>query len=34
MTEAIGAMRDAAQVYREGGNGDWLPIAERRIKTI
>ena len=31
MTEAIGAMRDAAQVYREGGNGYWLPVAERRI---
>ena len=34
MTEALDAMYDAAQVYREGGNSHWLPIAEERIKAM
>jgi hypothetical protein len=34
MVEALDCMRDAAEVYREGGNTYWLPIAERRIRDI
>jgi hypothetical protein len=33
-TEALAAMRDAAQVYRESGNSYWLPVAEREIRKI
>jgi len=31
---ALDRMRDAAEVYREGGNSYWLPIAEKRIAEI
>ena len=34
MTAAIGCMRDAADVYREGGVSYWLPIAEERVKAM
>jgi tetratricopeptide (TPR) repeat protein len=34
MVEALDCMRDAAEVYRDGGNTYWLPIAERRIGEI
>jgi tetratricopeptide (TPR) repeat protein len=34
MAEAIVCLRDAALVYREGGNSHWLPVAERRITKL
>ena len=34
MADAIGCLRDAAQVYREGGNSYWQPIAEQEIMTL
>ena len=34
LVEAIACMRDAAQVYREGNVGDWLPEAEKRIEAM
>ncbi len=34
IVEAIDCMRDAAQVFREGGNTHWLPFAERRITEL
>ncbi len=34
LVDALGRMRDAAEVYREGGNSYWLPIAERRIAAF
>ena len=34
LIDALGRMRDAAEVYREGGNSYWLPVAERRIAAM
>ena len=34
MAEALDCMRNAAAVYRDGGNSYWLPIAEQRIREI
>jgi len=34
LVDALGRMRDAAEVYRQGGNSYWLPIAERRIAAF
>ena len=34
LAEALARMRDAADTYREGGNGQWLPKAEQRIALL
>ena len=34
LVDALGRMRDAAEVYREGGNSYWLPVAEERITAM
>jgi hypothetical protein len=34
MAEALDCMRNAAEVYREGGNTYWLPIAEQGIEEF
>jgi hypothetical protein len=32
--EAIACMRGAIEVYRKGGESNWLPIAERRVDEM